>query len=80
MGSIDIILIYMMTSQISIKQIGGVWEGVVVEQSQIPKLKSLICKRARAAIGQPGDKLLRTVPGRGLVLEAKTKFVSNSAA
>ncbi len=57
-----------------------VWEGVVVEQSQIPKLKSLICKRARAAIGQPGDKLLRTVPGRGLVLEAKTKFVSNSAA
>ncbi len=56
-----------------------VWEGVIVEQSQIPKLKSLICKRARSGIGPLGGKILRTIPGRGLVLEAKTELVSHSA-
>lgn len=53
----------------------SVWKDVVVEQAQIPKLKSLICKRARQAVGPSGGKILRTIPGQGLVLEANAEVL-----
>ncbi|MFH1740528.1 MAG: DEAD/DEAH box helicase [bacterium] len=52
-----------------------VWQGVIVEQAQIPKLKSLICRRAREALGPLGEKILRTIPGHGLVLEADVEVL-----
>jgi hypothetical protein len=58
----------------------NVWQGVIVEQSQIPKLKSLICKRARQAVGPAGERILRTIPGRGLILEAHTEVLPTGPA
>ncbi|HPO07225.1 MAG TPA: DEAD/DEAH box helicase [bacterium] len=53
-----------------------VWEGTIVEQAQVPKIKSQICKRFREVLGPRGDGVIKTISGRGLILQANAEILA----
>jgi len=53
-----------------------VWEGTIVEQAQVPKIKSQICKRFREVLGPRADGIIKTISGRGLMLQADAEIVA----